>query len=168
MAALLTLSEIEKLAFSRQVEISLTDKDIEAIQLDKLKPILGEDFYNEVVASPSTFSTLLTYIKPFISYCVKLQVLPVVFIQLSTTGANKVQGNNRNAANTEEYGIVEEQTRKMIILHSGLLTTYLNDNEASYSNYKKGSNLANQVEILGGIIFEKKVTDNDDDYFIND
>jgi len=165
MAALLTKDEVITYAFTRKVDtVKIPDEILEVAQFRHLKPILGEDLYDLVVADPSSYSELVDYIKPFLAYHIKFYVLPIIWADISTTGVNQITGNNRVTGTKDTLETARASALETAQLHADSLTEYLDDNEDTYEDYSKGGNPENQVEILGGIIFGNDFTDDDYDY----
>jgi len=170
MGALLTTDKVIELAFTRKIELkNIPSNIIESIQERYIRPMLGNDFFDALIASPSTYTTLLVYIKPILAYYVKLYLLPELFIKISNTGLNRIEGNNRKITSKEDFSIIETSTLKFIDVHTDRLTRYLNDNSANYPLYYKWKNPENRISISGGIIFEdnSNLLEDDDDYTMN-
>jgi len=169
MAALLTEAEVISNAFTRSqnLAIKIPDNILEPVQDKHIRPILGDDFYEAVVAAPSGYTDLVAFIKPVIAYFVKFYVLKDIAIDISTSGLNKIIGNNRQAGQAGDLGTVEQHALEMADVHSQRLTQYLNDNEDSFPLYYKWSNARNRITTAGGIIFDRPNIDEVDDYTIN-
>ena len=65
-------------------------------------PVLGEDFYDLVVATPASYSDLVDKIKPPLAYFVKYYVLPILKIETGTVGMAQITGQNRNAPTDQD------------------------------------------------------------------
>lgn len=164
MAALLNKDEIVSIAFTRKIDIiKIPDKLIESVQNTHIMPVLGKALYDLVIASPLNYSLLIDYIKPIIAYYVKYYILPEIWLDISTTGINKINGNNRISGNSEEFNQALQSALNMANMMVSSLTLYLNDNETLYPDYTKWSNPDNRIKILGGIIFPIAQTDYDDE-----
>ena len=167
---LLTLDKIISYAFTRDIQTDkIKNEIIEAVQERHILPILGEDFYDAIVAAPTSYSAVVDLIKPIVAFFVKYYVLPEIFAEISTTGVNILTGQNRSRASEGEVNELRNTALEMAAMHIRRLTKYLDDNSESYPLYYKTSNADEKIEIAGGIIFEKKVDDTDDtdDYTIN-
>jgi hypothetical protein len=77
-------------------------------------------------------------------------------------GINKI--NIQSASNADEDTYSQTRNQALVIAEAqrGQLVEYLNDNLSSYPLYSFGKASDNKVEIVGGIIFRKPITDFDD------
>lgn len=165
MADIATIAEVITAAFTRPINVArIPTGMINAVQVKHILPILGEDFYNDVIANPANYATLLTYLKPIVAHYVRFTILPDIFSEVSNTGINKVPGNNRTAGTTEDLGSMRQSTLDIAGLYVKALTKYLNDNETIYPLYIKGNNPDNNIEFAGGLIIRKEISDD----FYND
>jgi hypothetical protein len=168
MAALLTKDEIIAISFTRKVDtVKIMDKLIESVQYTHIQPFLGKVLFDKVIATPLSYTDLLAYLKPIIAYYVKYYVLPEIWIDISTTGINKVNGNNRTQGQNDEFNQARQSALDMANLNIKLLTGYLNDNYSSYPDYYSASNPANQVKQVAGFIFKEVDIIDVDDYYSN-
>ena len=83
---LITASEVVQLAFASNIDpLLIKGQNISQAEDKYIKSLLGADFYNEVVANPGSYSTLISdYIKPCLAYYVKF----ATFNQLLLETAN--------------------------------------------------------------------------------
>lgn len=172
MANLMTASEVISSAFDRSVESTkIPSQLITAAQDKHVRPILGDDFYDAVVADTVTYATLITQIKPMLAQYVKYWALPKIFVETGSVGMARIQGQNRQSANKDEMEVLRQDALYVARMHGEILRKYLDDNQSSYPLYFKGSNPQEQVKIRGGIVMDKGVKDDtfytdDDDYTI--
>lgn len=163
MADLITTTEVIALAFQRPVNKDrIEDALINAIQVRYILPVLGEDFYDAVIAAPGSYTDLVAYLKPIIAYYVKFHILPDISIDVANTGVNKVPGHNRQSGTTEDLGMVKQSTLDTALMYVSAMTKFLDDNYADYPLYYSGSNPDNKIDIAGGII--SKTVEIDDFY----
>jgi hypothetical protein len=156
MAALLTDSEVLTLAFARDIDISRIPSGLtEAIQLKHLKPILQSDFYDALIAAPTSYTSLIAKIKPYLAHMVKYYIIPDMYVESTNSGVNRMQGSNRQNANSSELGILLDQVLKLADLFLDQLNEFLWDNRANYPLYSHSNNRSANIEVAGGIIFEK-------------
>ena len=163
MAALLTDNEILTLAFAREIDVKRVPTGlVEALQLKHVKPILQKDFYNALIAAPTSYTSLVAKIKPYLAYMAKYYILPDIYVESSNSGVNRIQGNNRQNANSSELGLLLDQTLKLADIFLDQLNEFLYDNQTDYPLYVHSLNKSAGIEIVGGMIFEKT-----DDYNID-
>ncbi len=154
--SLMTKAEIVARAFTRTVsESRIPDDILSACETKYIKPILGEDFYNAVVATPSSYATLLTYIKPVLAWRVRYMILPELRTELSDLGVNTI--NIKEGANVDNdlFAQIRDNTRIVAEEKEKLLTDYLIDNSSSYPLYYPSEDPNSQVKISGGIIMSQ-------------
>lgn len=162
--ALVTKAEIIAAVFTRSVTESRIQTDLlEVVQHKYLRPILGEDFYDAVIASPSSYTALLTYIKPVLFWYAKYLILPELRYEISDLGTNQLQIDRATPLTDEGFAMIRDQALIIAEEKVKILNEYLYDNMASYPLYYISQNSAENVSIVGGIIMRKK--DKDTDYF---
>jgi hypothetical protein len=165
MADIVTKTEVVTLAFGRAVsETRIEDGLIAAISEKYLIPVLGEDFYDDVIANAINYTALLVYLKPIVSYFVKFHLLPEIFVEISNTGLNKVPGNNRVAGSTDDLGASRQNTLDIANMYMARLRKYLDDNSTTYLLYYPGSDVNNKIDIAAGVIIRKHYRDADEFY----
>lgn len=168
--ALLTQAEIITLAFTRDIETDkIKDGMILAVQQRHIMPIVGEDFFDLIVATPTSYSAVVDLIKPIVAYFVKFYVLPEIHAEISTTGVNIITGQNRATVTDGKVKELQNLALDTAGMHIRRLSKHLDDNSDSYPDYFKGKNADEKIKIAGGIIFEdpKMGEDEEDDYTIN-
>ena len=129
-------------------------------------PLLGEDFYDAVIASPSTYTDLIEYIKPVLAYFVKLHVLPTLWMEVGSVGIAHIQGRNREQVN--DYEAVKQATIDTAKMYALRLAKYLDDNSDSYPLYYQGSSPEEMIIDAGGILFRKRKLWEDDPFYKDD
>ncbi len=163
----MTAVEVRDTAFTRMVEIDKIKEDtILAVQQKHLIPVLGEDFYDAIVADPIKYAEVIAKIKPALAYIVKYYLLPDIFSEVSTTGIGLITGKNNQKASRDELGDHQKSAIDTYEMHIGVLTKYLNDNTSSYPLYHRSANPNNQIIHAGGIVFGEHEQDDDDDYWL--
>ena len=171
MAKLMTGAEVITLAFDRSVESTkIKDEVIASAQQRHIMPILGEDFYDAVVADTVTYADLITQIKPMLAQFVRYYSLPQIYVETGSVGMAIIQGQNRQQANNNDYEKQRQNALDLARLHGEVLRKWLEDNESSYPLYFRGSNPQERVKIRGGIIMKVKdpwFDPAEDDYTIN-
>jgi len=171
MANLMTPAEVISTAFDRSVESNKVPAQlISAVQQKIVLPILGEDFYDAVVADTASYSTLIGYIKPMLAFYVAYYALPQIFVEAGSVGIGIIQGQNRAAATNTDYEKLRQNKLEQARMNGDILRKYLEDNESSYSLYFRGSNPQERIKIAGGIIMRVNdpwFDDDEDDYTIN-
>ena len=166
MADIATKSEVLTAAFQRTMpESRIEDGLIHSVEVKHIRPLLGDDLYDDVLANPINYTTLLTYLKPILAQFVKFYILPQVYAEVSNTGINQVPGNNRTPATPDTLSSMKQNALDHADLHIQSLNKYLDDNSDSYPLYYQSANPAIKYQIIGGIICEKGPSDDDNDYF---
>lgn len=150
-------------AFTRAISTSrVPDSVVLASEVKYLKPILGKDFYNAVVATPGSYAALLVYIKPMIAWYVKYMILPELKTEVSDLGVNRISIQSAQNADEEAYAQARDHAQIVAESHREQLMDYLNDNTTLYPLYYSGTTPDNKIEIAGGIIFRKEDFDVDE------
>jgi len=151
-------------AFTRAISTSrIPDSIVLACEVKYLKPILGKDFYNAVVATPASYTALLNLAKPMIAWYVRYMILPELKTEVSDLGVNRINIQSAQNADEEAYAQARDHAQIVAESHREQLMDYLNDNTTLYPLYYSGDNPDNQTEIVGGMIFRKEDFDVDED-----
>ena len=117
-------TEIKALAFSNNFDIeAVKDNLIQVVEWEQVLPLLGTSLYDDVVANPASYTTLLSdYLKPFIAYGVKAYVSKPNHIKTGNKGAQTAQGSNEVIANVEE---AKRQAMAMATRYKTQMIAYL-------------------------------------------
>lgn len=129
-------------------EAYLKDRYIESAQLNYIRPILGDDFYDLVIAAPSSYSALTPYIKDCLAFYVLVEALPLIHTHLTSRG---VVSNSTDYTASAGRDLRSDMQKALIGWgdeYKDKMVRYLEDNTATYTSY------ANQVKgtLLGGIL----------------
>ncbi len=102
-----------------------------AAELDDIKPVLGDDFYDAVAASPATYATLVTYIKKALAFFTIVKALPFIHSQINTTGV-VVNSSEWGAAATDgQRADMMTAAQRMGEVHLEELRRYLTNNNTN-------------------------------------
>lgn len=169
MAYFITKANVIAAVFNRDIEEDkIQDDMIEACGIRYLMPILGEDFYDDVVANPTNYADLKLYLVPVLANYVKFEMLPEIHTEISTAGINEFTGQNKRSGDRNSLEGLRQNCIDAALLQAGRLYKHLEDNEATYSLYVSGANPQNRVKIAGGVVWDQhKKDDEDDDYTMN-
>ena len=123
-------TEIKALAFSNNFDIeAVKDNLIQVVEWEQVLPLLGTSLYDDVVANPSSYTTLLSdYLKPFIAYGVKAYVSKPNHIKTGNKGAQTAQGSNEQIASIQ---MAKREASKMVDSYKKLMVKYLDDSSIS-------------------------------------
>ena len=153
---LLTKEEIIQIAFPRRIDTKrISDAMITMVQEQHIRDLLGDDFYEAILDAPSSYATVVNYLKNVISYFVKFYILPDVFLEIADTGIVQIVGQNRQVVDRNMLEFLRQETLTMARRHTKILEKYLYDNQASYPLYYYNSSPDNNVVTRGGIVFKK-------------
>lgn len=167
MANLMTAAEVITLAFTRDVEDNkIPDQLIAAAQDKHIRPILGDDFYDAVVADLITYADLITQIKPTLANYIRYWALPKIRVETGSVGMGRIQGQNRQPASQDDMEDLRQDALEVARMNGEILRRYLETNEALFPLYFRGSNPQEQIKIAGGIIIDKRATN--DDFYCDD
>lgn len=126
----------------------IKDDYILAAELDYLRPRLGDDFYDAIVATPGTYTTLLVYIRRALAFYVLLKALPFIHFHLASQGI-MVAGINYAAPVTDQQrSDLATMCENLAEVHMREMERYLANNLSTYTLY--GSDITTKIK--GGII----------------
>ena len=168
MADLITSTEIVLTAFDgRTIDTAKIPAGmINAIQVKHIRPVLGKDFYNAVIADTVTYATLITYIKPAIAYFIKFYILPNIFREITNTGVNQIPGQNRNPGTLDDLGSARQAALDNANLFIDVLVQFIKDNLINYPLYY--SPRANDIKFAGGMIITPNDDELEEDFYLDE
>ncbi len=165
MALLITGAEVISNAFDRDVDTDkVPDNMIQGAQQRHIMPVLGEDFYDLVTATPASYTALVAVIKPTLAYFVKYYAIPGIRIEIGTVGMAQIRGTNRNAPSDKDIDMQRNAALDEANQLMDVLLKYLDDNDDDLPDYDSSKNQAKGIEIAGGIVMDKSSKRDCDDY----
>ena len=154
--SLITKGEVISIAFVRTINPSkIPDHLIGSVEEKHIRPILGDDFYEAVIAAPLSYSALTPYLKNIIANYVKFYILPDIYQETTDTGITVIQGQNRQVSDKNGLEYSRQNALDIGKMLIDICEKYLYDNQASYPLYNAGLEAKNNIVIAGGIIFKK-------------
>tara|TARA_Y100000385_G_C12999821_1_gene596644 strand:+ start:716 stop:1156 length:441 start_codon:yes stop_codon:yes gene_type:complete len=141
-------TEIKALAFSNNFDIeAVKDNLIQVVEWEQVLPLLGTSLYDDVVANPSSYTTLLSdYLKPFIAYGVKAYVSKPNHIKTGNKGAQTAQGSNEQIASIQ---MAKREASKMVDSYKKLMVKYLDDSSiALWEGEPTNNGIINKIIII--------------------
>ena len=154
--SLITKSEVIAIAFTRTInESKIPAYLISSVEEKHIRPLLGDDFFEAVIAAPLSYSALVPYLKNIIANYVKFYILPDIYQEVTDMGINVTQGMNRQVSDKNGLEYTRQNTLDIAKMLINTCEKYLFDNQTSYPLYTSGSAAMNNIVIAGGIIFKK-------------
>lgn len=170
MAYFITKADILAIpvVFSRTMEPDKIHDDlIESVSQRHFLKILGEDFYDAVVATPASYTDLKPYLVALVANWVKYYALPEIHNEISTAGINIMTGQNKQSVPRAGMEGVRQSVIDEARLQADRLHKYLEDNTDTYPLYFPSANPQNRFKIAGGMVLEKPREYEDiDDYYM--
>jgi len=150
MARLISPSEVKNKAINaKNFDVNLIlDSYILAAELDDIKPILGDDLYDDIIANQSNYTTLLVYIKNALAFYVLIKALPFIYTHIVNRGVVVNYGDGEQVVTGEEKSDILTALKRMAEAYLNELLRYLEDNGDNYTYWYGGSR-----KVVGGIIF---------------
>jgi len=158
MSTLITKAQIISRAFTRQISESRIPEDmIYSCQRKYIKPILGDDFYNDLVVNSSNYSTLINnYILPVLSWYVRYTLLPELRMEISDLGISTTNIKETSGVDDDLFAQIRNTTLIVAEDQSRLLSEYLLDNPTLYPLYIHCKDPNSEVKIIGGIVMDQR------------
>jgi len=158
MTKLITSAQVVSLAFDdvNLYTSKIKDAHIYVAQEEYLRPLLGQDFYDDMIAKSeqSPYSDLITnYLIIPLAYFVKYVALPELTISVSSLGMNLVQPEGTIAATDRQAGLMREQAMDVAKALMDKAIRYIEDNETTFTEYNQADTVKSETKVLGGIIF---------------
>ena len=126
-------AEIKTLVFSNNFDVNaIKDNLIQAVEWEQVLPLFGADLYDDIVANPASYTTLLSsYLKPYIAYNVKAYISKPNHIKTGNKGAQTASGSNEVIANVEE---AKRQAMQMATRYRKQMVDYLDKTKPALWN----------------------------------
>lgn len=155
------------------VDICLADKNfdkaffknsfIEAAQEGDLRPVLTEDFYDELIQqnkdgelTPDN-QAVVDLLKPALAFFVLSRTLPFVAVEITSLGLRTNVTETSQAANSAQRAELQKSCmdQAQVFIEKAIRFLEDEDNSSKYPLYVSGDNEENSVSIIGGIIFDE-------------
>lgn len=141
-------AEIKALVFSNNFDVNaIKDNLIQVVEWEQVLPLFGTDLYDDVVANPASYATLLSdYLKPYIAYNVKAYISKPNHIKTGNKGAQTATGSNEVIANVEES---KRQAMRMASRYKQQMISYLDKAKpALWKGEPKDDQIINKIIII--------------------
>ena len=164
MAQLITATQVKDLAFTNDTaDINvIKDSFIEIAQEEHIRPVLGNDLYDEIVAQNNSATltaentTLLDdYIVPALAFYSKFELLDDMSVNTTSKGLQILESDFSRAANSDERGDMKNKAKKHADTYADKMTRFLNDS-TDYPLYSRGDNQREGTTSRLGVIIPKK------------
>lgn len=137
-------------AFEKNFDTAmLKDSIIQVVEWERVLTLLGADFYDDVVANPNDYTTLIsTYLTPYISWSVKSYVTANNHFKNGNKGVQVANGLNETASTADEGKRIADD---MASRWKYQTLKYLKDNASSYplwEGYAESDSIINKIIIL--------------------
>jgi hypothetical protein len=109
---------------------------IVAAQLEYLKPTLGNDFYDEVVAGTWDSDDVMTYIKNCMYYYAGAMSIAFLFAQLGSKGLFVNNDDYSRAVTSQELALIKKSLLEVGDAYKKELVRFLYDNQDDYDEYE--------------------------------
>lgn len=150
--ALMTAAEVVTEAINnKNFDSALIKTDfILAAELDDIKPVLGDDFYDYIVANSGSYATLLVYIKKALAFFTLEKALPFIHAQMNNAGVMVNETDWAKAATDQQRGDLSEMCGRIGKIHVEEMKRYLTANNTNtlYSLWS-----GNDRKKFGGVMF---------------
>ena len=156
----MTIAEVKTAAYTRKVDdIQFKDSDIALAEFEYILPVLTENLYKAVVASPSTYTTLIdTYIKPCLAYYVKSMLVESFFTEMSDRGMNHLQGQNTQTVSGQARTDYKAEVLKKAQIFERKLKDYVNqqyyEGNSDYTLYRNTTDVIPETGLTAGFLIE--------------
>lgn len=162
-SSLITKAEVISLVFIDQNlnQTKIKDALLQVAHLEFIKPFLGEDFYDDLMANPAKnvgYSTLITdYLKPALAYYVKYLLEPEISFDLGNKGTQVLNGDFSQPASKDQRAVYRDRARNNAQTLLEEARRYIEDDEDDYfTEYYSNDNVQNKVMTKGDFIILKK------------
>jgi len=112
----------------------IKDTFIEIAELNHVKPFLGCDLY-EAVSGGSYVTLVNEYIKDYLAFCVKFEILPDITYNTTSQGVVDNLADFTSPVNEKKLNYLRQETYKKAETFKKKMERYLDDNSTSYPEW---------------------------------
>ena len=158
---------------SQVITIAINDKNLQTAKIKDviidvaqegyIRPVLGEDFYKEIVLQKEAGTltadntTLLEdYLQPALAFFVKFEAMPDIMLQLTNMGIQLPDTHYSGAGTDKQRGLSRDTAKKHGTTLIDKMITYIEyekEENNKFPLYYYSDNIKNNVTVKGGIIF---------------
>ena len=138
--AITTTTEVRNLAINdSNFDVNLIKEEwIMSVQLSTIRPLLGDDFYDAIIADISSYSTLIdNYLKYIIAYKVLSIALPFIHIHVVNSGIRIPSNEFGSSGSSRERSELATTAERIAESYIKEMQRYLKDNLSIYTLYSK-------------------------------
>jgi len=133
----------------------LLDNNIESAQKNWLRPLLGDELFNDLIINYASYTNLIsgcTYtgtgnysivfdgLKKYLAYVTIVEAMPTMFLQLARAGVFKGIVENSERATMDEFSFFKSYYLTKSQEESNFITKYLQENTATYTTFTDPEN----------------------------
>lgn len=163
MAQLISPDKIRSIAFTNN-KISdrfFKDQFIEIAQEQHIRPVLTDDLYDDIVAKNDADTLagkdkilLEDFVQPALAFYVKWEVLPEMNMQTANKGTRQLGDEVSSASSSKDRADLYAKVKSHADTLRDKITRFIQDedNIDDFPLYKRGANVTNTTNFLGGIV----------------
>jgi hypothetical protein len=162
MIRLITPQRIVELTFTNNVSFDMAlinDAIIEAAQLRWIKPVLGNDLWDEIEEQyPSSYSatnqTLIDKLEKPLAFFIKAELIPDMCINTTSSGLQVIKTDYSQPASDKQRGQLQDQAIQhgKSLLEEVVRWIEKDANIVSYPLYYTLANVNNNITRKGGLL----------------
>ena len=136
----------ENTVFNQNLDIKDIVQNIGPAQDMHIQPVLGTNFYNDLLNSYSAQTLtaneiiLVGHIKPALAYRAAEMALPFIQYQIKNKGPQTQNGDNSNSVDNTVLSYLRNELQNRAEFYETRLTKYLNANSSLFSGYTNDNN----------------------------
>lgn len=169
MAQLISAQEVISKSFTNKntLELLIKENFIEVAQEQHIRPVLGDDFYDEIVTqnndnnlSVDNKLLLNDFIKDALAFYVKFEVLDDISFNTTSKGVRAIDDEFTSPATDTQRANLALKIRSHADTLRDKMIRFIEDedNIDNYPTYKKFENVTKSVTTFGGIVLTPVIT----------
>lgn len=163
MAQLISAQEVINTCFTNKntLAILLKDSFIEVAQLQHIRPVLGDDFYDEIVLQNNNDSLTTDnkklvddFLKDTLAFYVKFEALEDISFNTTSKGVRSIDDEFTSPATDTQRANLALKIRSHADALRDKMIRFIEDedNIDKYPTYKKTENITKTVSTFGGFV----------------
>lgn len=118
-------------------ETLIKDGYILAAQLDYIKPYLGDDFYDALVADDASYSDLTAKLYPALKWYAYYKALPFLQLRVTNQGVAKFRSDYADKTSDKQKADLSKEALAIAKVYLDECTRFLEDNASDYPLWER-------------------------------
>jgi len=125
--------------------------------LEYIKPYLGDNFYDAIVAAPDDYASLTEYLFPALKWFAYYKALPFIQMRITNQGAVNYGSDHANTISYNQFADFKQNALTLAKAYLDECTRFLEDNAADYPLWDRQK----VIKVNGFVFYDSLEKDNE-------